>query len=216
MRGTSAPVPTPLPHASSTRPAGSTSRSSRPWSAGSSTTCPGAGKPLGDLGSPYDRDWWLKKLIEREKITVLPAALQLRKDDAELDALLDRETVEKVVRETVEDFNRRVIEARRQLQGGPPVVTPTRDVEAEVVAWRERRRSPSSQEAEPSRRRSRSPSRHRASAGSVAGGPEAPRAQADSPRRKVSSSQPRTLPTTPAVSCSNRPNASEVLRNDSE
>ena len=49
---------------------------------------PGAGKPLGDLGSPYDRDWWLKKLIEREQITgVLPPALQLRKEDAELDAL---------------------------------------------------------------------------------------------------------------------------------
>ena len=110
---------------------------------------PGAGKPLGDLGSPYDRDWWLKKLIEREKITVLPAALQLRKDDAELDALLDRETVEKVVRETVEGFNRRVIEARRQLQGGPPVVTPTRDVEAEVVAWRERRRVRSRRKPEP-------------------------------------------------------------------
>ena len=101
---------------------------------------PGAGKPLGDLGSPHDRDWWLKKLIEREKITVLPAALQLRKDDAELDDVLDRETAEKVVREMVEDFNRRIVAARRQLQGGPPVVMPTRDVEAEVMAWRERRR----------------------------------------------------------------------------
>ncbi len=102
---------------------------------------PGAGKPLGDLGSPEDRDWWLKKLIEREQITgVLPAALQLRKEDAELDALLDRETVERLVRSHVEDFNRRVVEARRQLQGGPPVVTPTRDVEVEVDRWRERQR----------------------------------------------------------------------------
>jgi hypothetical protein len=101
---------------------------------------PGAGKPLGDLGSPYDRDWWLKKLIEREQITgVLPPALQLRKEDAELDALLDREAREQDVRRTLEDFNRRVIEARRQLQGGPPVVTPTRDVDAEVERWRERR-----------------------------------------------------------------------------
>src|ERR1700709_107076 len=91
---------------------------------------PGAGKPLGDLGSPYDRDWWLKKLIEREQITrVLPAALQLRQDDATLDAELDRETAEPVVRKLVEEFNRRIIEARRQLQGGPPVVTKTRDVE---------------------------------------------------------------------------------------
>jgi hypothetical protein len=102
---------------------------------------PGAGKPLGDLGSPYDRDWWLKKLIEREQITVLPAALQLRKDDAELDALLDREATEKAVRTVLEDFNRRVVEARRQLQGGPPVVTPTRDIDTEVERWRERRRA---------------------------------------------------------------------------
>src|SRR5690242_7395391 len=67
---------------------------------------PGAGKPLGDLGSPYDRDWWLKKLIERERISVLPAALQLRKDDAELDDQLDREATEKQVRTMLEDFNR--------------------------------------------------------------------------------------------------------------
>ncbi len=103
---------------------------------------PGAGKPLGDLGAPEDRDWWLKKLIEREQVTgVLPAALQLRKEDAELDALLDREHAEQPVRDLLEDFNRRVVEARRQLQGGPPVVTPTRAVEAEVQRWRERRRA---------------------------------------------------------------------------
>lgn len=100
---------------------------------------PGTGKPLGDLGSPDDPDWWLRKLIEREQITgVLPAALQLRKEDVELRALLDRETSEKRVREELEDFNQRVIEARRQLQGGPPVVTATRDVDAEVGRWRDR------------------------------------------------------------------------------
>ena len=48
---------------------------------------PGAGKPIKDLGSQHDPDWWIKRLIERENITgVLPPALQLRKDDAELDA----------------------------------------------------------------------------------------------------------------------------------
>jgi hypothetical protein len=100
---------------------------------------PGAGKPLPPLDD--DPDWWLKKLIERERITgVLPEALQLRKDDAELEAVLDRESSERVVRELLETFNRRVVNARRQLQGGPPVITPTRDVDREVAAWRDRRR----------------------------------------------------------------------------
>jgi hypothetical protein len=100
---------------------------------------PGAGKPLPPMDD--DPNWWLKKLIERERITgVLPEALQLRKDDAELDALLDRQTSERVVRELLETFNKRVVNARRQLQGGPPVITPTRDVDTEVAAWRERRR----------------------------------------------------------------------------
>jgi len=101
---------------------------------------PGAGKPIRGLGATHDPDWWVKSLIEREKITgVLPPALGLRTEDAELDGLLDREATEDGVRRTVQDFNRRVVEARRQLQGGPPVVTPTRDEEAEVVAWRARR-----------------------------------------------------------------------------
>jgi hypothetical protein len=100
---------------------------------------PGAGKPL-KLPDRHDPDWWVKNLIEREQITgVLPPALALRKEDAQLDAVLDREAKEQGVRRIVDDFNRRVVEARRQLLGGPPVVTPTRDVDQAVVAWRARR-----------------------------------------------------------------------------
>ena len=43
------------------------------------------------------------------------------------------------MRRELEDFNKRVVETRRQLQGGPPVITAPRDVDAEVAAWRERR-----------------------------------------------------------------------------
>lgn len=101
---------------------------------------PGTGKPIEGLGATHDPDWWLKKLVEREQVSgVLPPSLQLRKDDAELDAVLDRESSEGVVRELLETFNRRVVNARRQLQGGPPVITPTRDVDTEVAAWRARR-----------------------------------------------------------------------------
>lgn len=101
---------------------------------------PGAGKPLPELDdSP---DWWLKNLVRREQITgVLPEVLELRNVDARLDDELDRLSSEKQVREELESFNRRVVNARRQLQGGPPVITPLRDVDAEVRAWRARRTS---------------------------------------------------------------------------
>ena len=99
-----------------------------------------AGKPIPGLGESYDPDWWVKGLLERENISGMgPAAILLRKEDAGLDATLDEQYAERQVRDLVEDFNRRVIDARRQLQGGPPVVTMTRDVEAELVRWRERR-----------------------------------------------------------------------------
>jgi hypothetical protein len=101
---------------------------------------PGAGKPIRGLGHSHDPDWWVKSLIERERITgVLPPALGLRKEDAELDDTVDREATEVGVRRVVEDFNARVVEARRQLTGGPPVVTPTRDVDDEVARWTARR-----------------------------------------------------------------------------
>src|SRR3954471_21355762 len=101
---------------------------------------PGAGKPLKNLGTQHDPDWWLKQLIEREKITgVLPAALQLRKDDAELDAKLDRHTAESQVRRELEEFNARVMKARYTPVDGPPLITMPREVEPEIDAWRERR-----------------------------------------------------------------------------
>lgn len=97
------------------------------------------GKPIPGLTGTHDPDWWVKGLIERENITgVLPSA-QLRKDDAELDGKLDLEAMEERVREIVTDFNARVVDARRQLQGGPPIVTRTRDVDEEVRSWRARR-----------------------------------------------------------------------------
>jgi hypothetical protein len=101
---------------------------------------PGAGKPIPGLGGQHDPDWWAKQLIEREEITGLaPPAIALRTEHAQLDDRLDRESSESEVRRILVDFNDRVVYARRQLQGGPPVVTPTRDIEAEVAAWKARR-----------------------------------------------------------------------------
>lgn len=103
---------------------------------------PGAGKPLTGLTEVHDPDWWIRRKIERENLTGLgPPALTLRVENRSLDERLDALGREDDVRAVLEDFNLRVVEARRQLRGGPPVVTPTRDVELEVERWKQRRAS---------------------------------------------------------------------------
>jgi hypothetical protein len=110
---------------------------------------PGAGKPLSGLEGRHDPDWWIRRKIERENLTGLgPPALTLRAESRELAGTLDALHREDDVRAVLEDFNIRVIHARRQLQGGPPVVTQTRDVEQDVLAWRQRRDERSRADAE--------------------------------------------------------------------
>ncbi|QIG39623.1 DUF1992 domain-containing protein [Microbacterium sp. 4R-513] len=109
---------------------------------------PGAGKPLEGLGERHDPDWWIRRKIEQEQLRGLgPPALTLRVEHNEMEQRLDDLKTEGDVREYLEDFNKRVIEARRQLLGGPPVVTPTRDVDEEIARWHERRSARTSAEA---------------------------------------------------------------------
>lgn len=100
---------------------------------------PGSGEPL-DLPDHHDPDWWVKNLMKRENFQPpLPPSIQLRKDDAALDARLDQISTEAAVRREVEEFNQRVIRARYQLPAGPPLVTMPRDTEATVSAWATRK-----------------------------------------------------------------------------
>jgi len=100
---------------------------------------PGAGKPIEGLGEEHDPDWWIKRLIERENLVVLPPSIQLRKDDAALDDLLDAQASERAARELVEEFNARVLRARYQVPVGPPLITQPRDVEETMTRWSARR-----------------------------------------------------------------------------
>jgi DnaJ-like protein len=112
---------------------------------------PGYGKPIEGLGTEHDPDWWLKKLVERERIAVLPPSVQLRKEDAELDDRLDTFATVADVRRELEDFNQRVIAARYRLPEGPPLVTMPRDVEREIAAWEVRREARRRRQAEAAR-----------------------------------------------------------------
>jgi hypothetical protein len=128
---------------------------------------PGSGEPL-DLSDADDPDWWLKRFMKREGLVFLPASLQLRKDDADLDQRLDQLPNEEAVRREIAEFNERVIHARYQLPAGPPLITMPRDTEATVAAWAQRRasrigetRTTARAETEAQKRSRRSPFRKR-------------------------------------------------------
>ena len=66
---------------------------------------PGAGKPLPNLDEVYDPLWWVKHLVKREEISVLPPSLELlRKVEREL-AAIEKLDDEATVRRRVDALN---------------------------------------------------------------------------------------------------------------
>ncbi len=98
---------------------------------------PGAGKPLPGFGQPYDENWWIRNLVERENITgVLPGTLAVRKQIEDLPETLAKLTTEEGVRAAVAALNEQILRARRGLLDGPAVPLRTIDPETAVAEWR--------------------------------------------------------------------------------
>jgi len=99
----------------------------------------GAGKPLPGLDAPYDPLWWIKKLLAREKLSVLPLALEVR---AKVDRALQevwRLRGEHEVRERVSAINAEIARANRTTAEGPPTSLSPLDVDDVLARWRNRR-----------------------------------------------------------------------------
>ncbi len=101
---------------------------------------PGAGRPIPGIRDAHDPDWWVKGLIEREKLPApLPPGLALRREVEQLPTTLADVRDEATARAVLEDLNRRILDLRRRPSAGPPILVPTVDVEAALARWRESR-----------------------------------------------------------------------------
>lgn len=99
---------------------------------------PGAGEPLGDLGRPYDPNWWAKRKLRSEGLSYTPPSLALRKEAEDaVEAAVDART-EAEARAIVENVNGLIREANRTGIAGPPVMLVPIDVERVVREWRAR------------------------------------------------------------------------------
>jgi hypothetical protein len=98
----------------------------------------GAGKPLPDLDKGYDPDWWVKKLVAREKVSVLPPALELlRRVELEM-ARLWTSRAEAEVRRRVTALNGEISRVNARMSEGPASRLAALDVDAMVAEWRRR------------------------------------------------------------------------------
>ena len=87
--------------------------------AGAFDNLPGAGKPLPNLGQEHDPLWWVKQLVQREQISMLPPSLELlRKVETEL-AAIEKLDDEATVRHRVTALNVEIAKINATAVEGP-------------------------------------------------------------------------------------------------
>ena len=106
--------------------------------AGAFDNLEGKGQPIPDLGRAYDPDWWAKKLIEREKVSLTPPALTLRRTVEQALERLPQLRDEAEVRRTLQALNEQIRKLNATIAEGPPTNLAPLDVEAIVRQWRQR------------------------------------------------------------------------------
>ena len=100
---------------------------------------PGAGKPLPNYGQEFNPLWWVKRLVQREQVNVLPPALELlRKVETEL-AAIEKLEDEAAVRRHVAALNVEIAKVNATVVEGPPTRLSPLNVEQVVARWRQTR-----------------------------------------------------------------------------
>jgi len=98
---------------------------------------PGAGKPLPNLN--HDPDWWVKQLMKREQVSILPPSLELlRKVETEL-AAIENLHDEQAVRRRITALNVEIAKANATVLEGPPTRLAALNVDKVVAKWRRTR-----------------------------------------------------------------------------
>lgn len=100
---------------------------------------PGAGKPLPNLDQAYDPLWWVKQLVQREQISMLPPSLKLlRKIEMEF-AAIEKLHDEETVRRRIAALNVEIAKINATVVEGPPTSVGALDVDQVVARWRRTR-----------------------------------------------------------------------------
>lgn len=106
--------------------------------AGEFDDLPGFGKPIAEMDEPDDELWWVKNLLKRERLSILPPSLEiLRTVEREIESILKLRR-EDEVRRAVGRLNLQIRKANFAITWGPASTIGPLNVEEVVAQWRER------------------------------------------------------------------------------
>jgi hypothetical protein len=100
---------------------------------------PGAGKPLPDIDQPHDEAWWIKAKLRREKVSLLPPALAVRRELEDALERIAKADTESAVRQIVAAINERIAQVNSQTTSGLPTSVMPLNVDRVIQDWRNRR-----------------------------------------------------------------------------
>jgi hypothetical protein len=100
---------------------------------------PGAGKPLPNIDQPHDEMWWIKEKLRREKVSILPPALAVRRELEDALERIAKADTESAVRRIVAAINERIVQVNSQTTSGLPTSVMPLNVDRVIQGWRNRR-----------------------------------------------------------------------------
>ncbi len=104
--------------------------------AGAFSGLPGLGKPIPGIDEPLDENWWIKRKLRDEGVSVLPPVLAARLAVETTLEEINGLASESEVRQKLEKLNETIRAAHHSPIAGPPEGIAEVDVEAIVARWR--------------------------------------------------------------------------------
>lgn len=102
---------------------------------------PGLGRPIPGIDEPLDENWWVKRKLRDEGISVVPPVLEARREVERVREKIRGMSDEAEVRRLLESLNTLIHKAQFSPVPGPADGVNAVDIEQELQRWRELRRS---------------------------------------------------------------------------
>lgn len=100
---------------------------------------PGFGKPMPELDEPEDDLWWVKNLLKRERLSLVPPSIEVLRTVENGLAAIRHLQHEDEVRRAVAKLNEQIRKANFAITWGPPSTIGPLDADEVVAQWRSER-----------------------------------------------------------------------------